>query len=84
MYDFGIDDSVISDIREMVIGMVEKIKKIGSSIGENRFGGMIINLLGVAIGSFIYACGISLFLDPNNLAPEAPRDLLLFLTEYAI
>ena len=36
MYDFGIDDSVISDIREMVIGMVEKIKKIGSSIGENR------------------------------------------------
>ncbi|MDO4942930.1 MAG: YitT family protein [Lachnospiraceae bacterium] len=27
------------------------------------------NLLGIVIGSFIYACGISLFLDPNNLAP---------------
>ena len=50
MYDFGINDSVISDIRGMVIGMVDKIKKIGSSIGENRFGGMIINLLGLAIG----------------------------------
>lgn len=79
MYDFGIDDSVISDIREMVIGMVEKIKKIGSSIGENRFGGMIINLLGVAIGSFIYACGISLFLDPNNLAPGGASGLAIVL-----
>ena len=79
MYDFGINDSVISDIRGMVIGMVEKIKKIGSSIGENRFGGMIINLLGVAIGSFIYACGISLFLDPNNLAPGGASGLAIVL-----
>lgn len=28
-----------------------------------------LNVLGIVIGSFIYACGISLFLDPNNLAP---------------
>lgn len=26
-------------------------------------------VFGIIIGSFIYACGISLFLDPNNLAP---------------
>jgi len=30
---------------------------------------ILLNLLGIVIGSFIYACGISLFLDPNNLAP---------------
>ena len=27
------------------------------------------NVLGIVLGSFMYACGISLFLDPNNLAP---------------
>ena len=45
------------------------IKNIEKSIRKNKFGDMLINLIGVALGSFIYACGISLFLDPNNLAP---------------
>ena len=29
----------------------------------------LLNLAGIIIGSFIYAAGVALFLDPNNLAP---------------
>ena len=38
---------------------------------------MLINLIGIALGSFIYACGISLFLDPNNLAPGGASGLAI-------
>ena len=34
-------------------------------------------LIGIALGSFIYACGISLFLDPNNLAPGGASGLAI-------
>lgn len=29
----------------------------------------LLNLAGIIIGSFVYAAGVALFLDPNNLAP---------------
>ncbi len=38
---------------------------------------MFINLIGIVLGSFIYACGISLFLDPNNLAPGGASGLAI-------
>ncbi len=53
------------------------IKNIEKSIRKNKFGDMLINLIGVALGSFIYACGISLFLDPNNLAPGGASGLAI-------
>lgn len=53
------------------------IKKIGAALKESRCGNIFINLLGVAAGSFIYACGISLFLDPNNLAPGGASGLAI-------
>lgn len=55
------------------------IKKLGAALRKKKFGDAIINLLGVAIGSFIYACGISLFLDPNNLAPGGASGLAIVL-----
>lgn len=55
------------------------IKKLGAALRKKKFGDAIINLLGVAIGSFIYACGISLFLDPNNLAPGGASGLEIVL-----
>lgn len=55
------------------------IKKLGAALRKNKFGDAIVNLLGVAIGSFIYACGISLFLDPNNLAPGGASGLAIVL-----
>lgn len=55
------------------------IKKLGAALRKKKFGDAIINLLGVAIGSFIYACGISLFLDPNNLAPGGASGLAILL-----
>ncbi len=53
------------------------IKNIENSIRKNKFGDMLINLIGIALGSFIYACGISLFLDPNNLAPGGASGLAI-------
>lgn len=53
------------------------IKNIENSIRKNKFGDMFINLIGIALGSFIYACGISLFLDPNNLAPGGASGLAI-------
>ena len=53
------------------------IKNIENSIRKSKFGGMLINLIGIALGSFIYACGISLFLDPNNLAPGGASGLAI-------
>ncbi len=53
------------------------IKNIEKSIRKNKLGDMLINLIGVALGSFIYACGISLFLDPNNLAPGGASGLAI-------
>ena len=29
----------------------------------------LLNIGGIILGSFIYAAGVALFLDPNNLAP---------------
>ena len=55
------------------------IKKLGAALRKKKFGDAIINLLGVAIGSFIYACGISWFLDPNNLAPGGASGLAIVL-----
>ncbi len=55
------------------------IKRLGAALRKNKFGDTIINLLGVALGSFIYACGISLFLDPNNLAPGGASGLAIVL-----
>lgn len=55
------------------------IKKLGAALRKKKFGDAIINLLGIAIGSFIYACGISLFLDPNNLAPGGASGLAIVL-----
>lgn len=55
------------------------IKKLGAALRKKKFEDAIINLLGVAIGSFIYACGISLFLDPNNLAPGGASGLAIVL-----
>lgn len=57
--------------------MSTSIKDIENSLRKNKFGDMLINLLGVALGSFIYACGISLFLDPNNLAPGGASGLAI-------
>lgn len=34
-----------------------------------KVGTLLKQILGIIVGSFVYACGISLFLDPNNLAP---------------
>lgn len=45
------------------------IKRINKSVKDNHVIEIILNMLGITVGSFIYACGISLFLDPNNLAP---------------
>ena len=45
------------------------IKRIRNSIKQNHVCSVILNIFGITVGSFIYACGISLFLDPNNLAP---------------
>ena len=53
------------------------IKNIENSIRKNKFGDMFINLIGIVLGSFIYACGISLFLDPNNLAPGGASGLAI-------
>lgn len=53
------------------------IKNIENSIRKSKFGDMLINLIGIALGSFIYACGISLFLDPNNLAPGGASGLAI-------
>ena len=53
------------------------IKNIENSIRKSKFGDMFINLIGIALGSFIYACGISLFLDPNNLAPGGASGLAI-------
>lgn len=53
------------------------IKNIENYIRKNKFGDMLINLIGIALGSFIYACGISLFLDPNNLAPGGASGLAI-------
>lgn len=53
------------------------IKNIENSIRKNKFGDMFINLIGIPLGSFIYACGISLFLDPNNLAPGGASGLAI-------
>lgn len=62
-----------------LFGMESYIKKVGATVRKNRIGDSIINLLGVAVGSFIYACGISLFLDPNNLAPGGASGLAIVL-----
>lgn len=40
----------------------------------------LIRLGGIIAGSFIYACGISLFLDPNNLAPGGVVGLSVILS----
>lgn len=53
------------------------IKNIENSIRKNKLGDMFINLIGIVLGSFIYACGISLFLDPNNLAPGGASGLAI-------
>ncbi len=53
------------------------IKNIENSIRKSKFGDMLINIIGIALGSFIYACGISLFLDPNNLAPGGASGLAI-------
>ena len=53
------------------------IKNIENSIRKSKFGDMLINLIGIVLGSFIYACGISLFLDPNNLAPGGASGLAI-------
>ena len=53
------------------------IKNIEKSIRKSKFGDMLINIIGIALGSFIYACGISLFLDPNNLAPGGASGLAI-------
>lgn len=53
------------------------IKNIENSIRKNKFGDTFINLIGIVLGSFIYACGISLFLDPNNLAPGGASGLAI-------
>lgn len=53
------------------------IKNIENFIRKNKFGDMFINLIGIVLGSFIYACGISLFLDPNNLAPGGASGLAI-------
>ena len=29
----------------------------------------IVKFLGIVLGCFLYAAGVALFLDPNNLAP---------------
>ena len=53
------------------------IKNTENSIRKSKFGDMLINIIGIALGSFIYACGISLFLDPNNLAPGGASGLAI-------
>lgn len=53
------------------------IKNIENSIRKSKFGDILINIIGIALGSFIYACGISLFLDPNNLAPGGASGLAI-------
>ena len=52
--------------------MMEKgsiIKRANKSLHQNHVFNVILNILGITVGSFVYACGISLFLDPNDLAP---------------
>ena len=44
-------------------------KRIKGSMKNNQVLSVILNMLGITAGSFVYACGISLFLDPNDLAP---------------
>lgn len=39
----------------------------------------IPRIIGIALGSFLYACGISLFLDPNNIAPGGMAGIAIIL-----
>lgn len=39
----------------------------------------VINIIGIAVASVMYAAGISLFLDPNNLVPGGMTGLAMIL-----
>ena len=53
------------------------MEKTGS--GRSFYKLILLRAAGIVAGSFIYACGISLFLDPNNLAPGGVAGLSVIL-----
>lgn len=39
----------------------------------------ILKIIGITLGALLYACGISLFLDPNNIAPGGLAGIAIIL-----
>lgn len=59
--------------------MIENVTNRGAESMKNSITGEWRNILTITIAAFIYAAGISLFLDPNRLAPGGITGIAVIL-----